>query len=168
MVIKWSTRNVPSAQPSYYWRSATECFGPDGVHFRLVFERDPLHLRIRGYRIFGRVIFKREQQFWYALIIYSSVLPSSSYTLFTFRLISLLFYLFVFFNSRSLHSFAVVNVDFSLLYKDFKLQSVLDRIKEYGHNWESRVECMVDTRIPKQSFEMCIRDSLGSNGTTKQ
>ena len=34
--------------------------------------------------------------------------------------------------------------------KDPKLQSVLDRIKEYRQNWKSHVERML---IPKQAFE---------------
>ena len=37
--------------------------------------------------------------------------------------------------------------------KNLKLQSVLERIKEYRQNWKSHLELMIDTRIPKQAFE---------------
>ena len=37
--------------------------------------------------------------------------------------------------------------------EDLKLQSVVERIKEYWQNWKSHVDRMVGTRIPKQGFE---------------
>ena len=53
--------------------------------------------------------------------------------------------------------------------KYLKLQSILDRKKEYRQNWISNVERMVDTRTPKQAIEYSqwereIVEDPGENG----